>query len=202
MMRQQINLYQDELVDRIEPLSSRQAGLVLLLTILFLAGLGGYAYWRGTAMEPERARLEHRQEQLRSRITELERQYPLRQASTLLQERVVRLEREVRDMGQLQDFVLQPEHGRNKEMLASLEGLAQRHHAGLWLNQIRLARQGSEVELAGRALSPEVVPDYLQWLTDEGVFSGLVFSRLRIARLQEQPGHVDFSIGTDVTGTR
>jgi Tfp pilus assembly protein PilN len=201
-MRQQINLYQQGLIDRPKPFAGRQAGLLLLLSLLFVLVLGGYGYWRGVALEPQRAELHQRQQQLHARIADLEQQFPIRQSSPLLQQRIVRLEQEVQDLGQTLDFVLQREQGRNPDMLAALEGLAQRQHAGLWLNQILLARQGYDVELSGRAFVPELVPDYLQWLSDEGVFPGLTFSRLRLSRLQEYPNHVDFTISSRAVGGR
>jgi hypothetical protein len=202
MMRQQINLYQPGLIDRPAPLLSHQAGLLLLLSLLLTLVLGGYGYWRGVALEPQRAELALRQEQMRVRIADLEQQFPVRQSSPLLQQRVARLEQERKALGQTLDDVLQREQGRNAEVLAALEGLAQRQHNGLWLNRIRLSRQGQEVELSGRAFTPELVPDYLQWLSDEGVFSGQTFSRLRLSRLQEFPGHVDFNIGSSALGAR
>jgi|SRR6056297_1187141 len=201
-MRQQINLYQQGLIDRPAPLSSRQAGLLLLLSLVLTLVLGGYGYWRGVELEPQRAELEQRREQMRVRVAELEQQFPVRQISPLLEQRVARLEQEHKDLGLTLDYVLQREQGRNAEILAVLEGLAQRRHAGLWLNHIRLSRQGYEVELSGRAFTPELVPDYLQWLSDEGVFSGQTFSRLRLSRLQEYPGHVDFNIGSSAAGAR
>jgi hypothetical protein len=202
MMRQQINLYQPGLIDRPAPLASRQAGLLLLLSLLLTLVLGGYGYWRGVALEPQRAELAQRREQMRARIADLEQQFPVRQSSPLLQQQVARLEQERKALGQTLDDVLQREQGRNAEVLAALEGLAQRQHSGLWLNRIRLSRQGYEVELSGRAFTPELVPDYLQWLSDEGVFFGQTFSRLRLSRLQEFPGHVDFNIGSSAAGAR
>lgn len=201
-MRQQINLYQQGLIDRPKPIAGRQAGMLLLLAFLFALVLGGYGYWRGQQLEPQRVQLQQRQQQMHTRIAALEQQFPLRQSSPLLQQRVARLEQEFQDLGQTLDFVLQREQGRNPEMLTALEGLAQRQHAGLWLNQISLARLGHDVELSGRAFSPELVPDYLQWLSDEGIFPGLTFSRLRLSRLQEYPDHVDFTISSRAVGGR
>lgn len=201
-MRQQINLLQEGLIDRPAPLAGRQAALLLLFTFLLVLILGGYGYWRGVALEPQRLLLEQRQQQMRTHITNLEQQFPVRQSSPLLKQRVERLELELKDLELTLDFVLEKEQGHNTRMLAALEGLAQRRHAGLWLNQVRLSRQGDEVELSGRAFTPELVPDYLQWLSDEGVFSGLLFSRLRLTRLQEAPGHVDFTIGSSMAGGR
>lgn len=201
-MRQQINLYQQGLIDRPRPIAGRQAGMLLLLAFSLVLALGGYGYWRGQELEPQRAQLQQQEQQMRMRIADLEQQFPDRQSSPLLQQRVVHLEREFQDLGYTLDFVLQREQGRNPEMLAALEGLAQRQHAGLWLNQILLARHGGEVELSGRAFSPELVPEYLQWLSNEGVFPGLTFSRLRLLRLQEYPDHVDFTISSRATGGR
>ncbi len=201
-MRQQINLYQQELIDRPAPLNGRQVGLLLLLTFLFAVFLAGFGYWRGNELGSQRNLLEQRQEQMHARIADLEQRFPVRQPSPLLQQRVTRLEQELEELEQTLNFVSQNEQVRNLEMLAALEGLARRQHAGLWLTRIRLSRQGDEVELSGRAFTPELVPDYLQWLSNEGVFSGLTFSRLRVTRLQEHPGHVDFILGSSVTGVR
>jgi len=43
-------------------------------------------------------------------------------------------------------------------------------------------------------MRPEQVPQYLQFLGEKGVLSGQVFSRLKLTRLQERPGQVDFSL--------
>ncbi|MFO7766970.1 MAG: hypothetical protein R6V33_11115 [Pelovirga sp.] len=201
-MRQQINLYRDELIDRVEPLSGKQAALILVLSLVFVIALGSYGYWRGHELEPQRVQLEHRRQQLRSLVSELELEFPERQASPLLQQRVARLEQEHNELERTLDFVLSREQGRNSAMLATLEGLARQRHAGLWLNQVHLARQGLDVELTGRAFTPDLVPDYLQWLVDEDIFSGLIFNRLRLSRLQEYPGHVEFTIGTGTAGAR
>jgi hypothetical protein len=56
------------------------------------------------------------------------------------------------------------------------------------------------VELAGTALRPEQVPAYLQYLGQKGVFNGQVFSRLKLARLKERPGEVDFSLESTPEG--
>ncbi|HMB15827.1 MAG TPA: hypothetical protein VKN62_05875, partial [Pelovirga sp.] len=106
-MRQQINLYQQGLIDRPAPLSSRQAGLLLLLSLVLTLVLGGYGYWRGVELEPQRAELEQRREQMRVRVAELEQQFPVSQISPLLEQRVARLEQEHKDLGQTLDYVLQ-----------------------------------------------------------------------------------------------
>ena len=201
-MRQQINLYRDELIDRAEPLKGKQAGLILFVALVIILFLGGFGYWRGQEMESQRALLESQQQQMQSDIRTLEQQFPVRHVSPLLQQRVTRLEQESRELGQTLDFVLMREQGRNSEMLAALEGLAQRRHNGLWLSQVRLSRQGLDVELSGRAFHPELVPEYLQWLINEGVFAGMTFSHLRLARLEEYPGHVDFTISSGSAGAR
>lgn len=201
-MRQQINLYRDELLDRVEPLKGKQAGLILVVALVLVSLLGIYGHWRGHELESQRALLKTQRQQLESEVNALEQQFPVRQASPLLQQKVAQLEQEYRELGQTLDFVLLREQGRNSEMLASLEGLARQRHDGLWLGQVRLARQGRDVELTGRAFRPELVPDYLQWLVDEDVFTGMAFSRLRLARMQEHPGYVDFSISSGSAGAR
>lgn len=199
-MRQQINLYQDVLIKRREILCARQAAIVLMAVLLVLVVLGVYGFYQGATLIPERDRLDQEVRHMQQQIAELGRQYPPREISPALQQEVAGRERLLRDLHLTLDTLLPREQGRNAEIISALEGLAGRSHQGLWLNRIHLLRQGREIELRGRALNPDGVPMYLQWLVDEDIFPGISFAHLRMTRLDEQPDHVEFVLGTAGTG--
>lgn len=199
-MRQQVNLYRGRLIDKPQPLSSRQAIPLLLLVILVLAVVGGYSRWQEVRLDQQQRQVEARLNEQRALLVQVEQQFPVRKSSALLQTQVSRLERELRQITKVLDLTLTQEQGRNAQMLSSLEGLARRTHPGLWLRQINLARQGQQVELSGRALKAQQIPEYLQWLTNEQVFTDLLFTRLQLSRMQEQPEHVDFTLTSSPGG--
>lgn len=195
-MRQQVNLYRGRLVDRPQPLSSRQVIPLLVLVTVILVALAGYSHWRALRLEQQQARLTVHLAAQRELLTQVEKQFPVRKPSPLLQSHIARLERELQLVTRSLNLTLTQEQGHNAQILSSLRGLAGRHQPGLWLRRIKLGRQGQQVELSGRALDPQLVSVYLQWLTDEQVFADLLFSRLQLTRMQEEPEYVEFTLMT------
>ena len=57
---------------------------------------------------------------------------------------------------------------------------------GLWLTGFSIAGSG-ELEIRGRALSPDLVPSYIQRLNREEVLAGRSFARLEMSRPKAEP---------------
>lgn len=195
-MRQQINLYQSVLIDKPEPLRLRQVGLILLLFSVLLALLSLFNCWQMRSAGEQLAVLRQQQARLAEQVATLERQYPERRKSALLEEEIRRTERIFEGQKRLLGYFSVREEGGNEKILNLLDGLARNLLPGVWLRRIQLAGSGRKMVLAGSAMRPEQVPQYLQFLGEKGVLSGQVFSRLKLTRLQERPGQVDFSLGS------
>lgn len=190
-MRQQINLYQERLIDKPQPWQARQAGLLLLLLVCGLLALSGYAYWQADARTAQVDRLQIKRDRLAEQVAELEEKYPPPQKNVLLEEKLKRLEKRIQGQRQALDFFAAGED-RNQAMIATLEGLARHQAEGVWLRQVRLEQAGRQVRLEGSAQRPEQVPAYLQLLGDNFVFAGKLFDRFQLERLKEQRQQVDF----------
>jgi hypothetical protein len=61
---------------------------------------------------------------------------------------------------------------------------------GLWLTGFSIAGSG-ELEIRGRALSPDLVPSYIQRLNREEVLAGRSFARLEMSRPKPETVVVD-----------
>ncbi|MEE4253218.1 MAG: PilN domain-containing protein [Desulfuromusa sp.] len=193
-MRQQINLYQDVLIEKPEPFQSRQVGMLLIFFFLCLGLIGLYGYWQANALQNQADNLRQQQQNLATQVTQLEKQYPERKPSVLLQEKIKRTEQSVLGQRQALDYFSKQDQERNVSILASLEGLARYPQKGIWLRQVSLLNAGQEIQIAGSALKAELVPEYLQLLGSKNIFGGQVFSRLKLKRLKEQRGQVDFEL--------
>lgn len=195
-MRQQINLYQDVLIEKPEPFQSRQVGMLLIIVFLCLGLFGVYGYWQANALQNQADILSQQQQEHATQVAQLEKQYPERQPSVLLQEKIKRTEQSILGQRQALDYFSKQDQESNGSILASLEGLARYPQKGIWLRQVSLLQAGQEIQLAGSALKAELVPEYLQLLGSKNIFGGQVFSRLKLKRLKEQRGQVDFELGS------
>lgn len=201
-MRQQINLYQDILIEKPEPFQSRQVGMLLLFFFLCLGLIGLYGYWQANTLQSQADNLRQQQQELATQVAQLEKKYPQRQPSVLLQEKIKRMEQSVLGLRQALDYFSKQDQESNGSILASLEGLARNPQKGVWLRQVSLLQTGQEIKLAGSALKAELVPEYLQLLGSKNIFGGQVFSRLKLKRLKERRGQVDFELGSAKGGAQ
>jgi len=194
-MRQQINLYREELIDRPEPFQSRQSLLLLLIAFCCLVLLGIFSYWQTSSVQAQVTLLKQQQQQLETHISDLEKKYPAPQKSASLEKKIIQRERELQGQRRAIDYFLkQDRQGRNMEILSSLEGLARYPLTGVWLRRVSLLQRGGEVKLAGSSLSPEKIPEYLQLLGEKNIFGGQVFARLKLNRLEDKGNRVDFEL--------
>ena len=193
-MRQQINLFQDVLIDKPEPFQSRQVGMLLILIVVGLALVGFYSYWQADSLKAQASDLRWQQQLLREQVDQLGEQYPERASSTLLLEKIKRVELELRGQRKALDYFTKQDQESNEAILASLEGLARYPQQGIWLRRISLLDAGGKVQLVGSALKPEKIPEYLRLLGEKNVFGGQVFSKLKLKRFKERAGQVDFEL--------
>ncbi|MDX2481833.1 MAG: hypothetical protein QNK24_16040 [Desulfuromusa sp.] len=201
-MRQQVNLYQDVLINKPEPFQSRQVAMILSVVVICLILAGGYSYWQANSMQVQAEDLRAQHQLISMRVIELEKQNPKREKSALLQEKIRRLEQELQGQKKALNYFSKQDPENNGTILASLEGLARYPQQGIWLQRISLLHGGNEVQLAGSALKPEDIPAYLQLLGEKNVFGGQVFARLKLNRLKERAGQVDFKLNSVQEATR
>jgi hypothetical protein len=168
--------------------------MLLIFFFLCLGLIGLYGYWQANALQNQADNLRQQQQNLATQVTQLEKQYPERKPSVLLQEKIKRTEQSVLGQRQALDYFSKQDPERNVSILASLEGLARYPQKGIWLRQVSLLNAGQEIQIAGSALKAELVPEYLQLLGVKNIFGGQVFSRLKLKRLKEQRGQVDFEL--------
>jgi hypothetical protein len=191
---QQINLYQGVLIDKPEPLQSRQVGMILLGFLLLLGLMYLFSFMQLNGTREQEAGLQSQQNEMSSQVLLLEQQYPRREKNALLDEQIKRLEAELAEQKQLIGYFSSREQGGNVAILQILQGLAEHRQQGVWLRRIYLDGSGRRIHLAGSALRPQQVPAYLQLLGEQDVFNGQEFASLKLARLQERPGQIDFSL--------
>lgn len=198
-MKDQVNLYQA----RFWPETLGLSGLrVLQVTTAILAVLGllqGYAQWSVWSQSHRLDSLRERHADEANHILELAKTHPPAQPDSALVAEVEALTVERDAKTRLVRALARQSFGNTEGFSQHIAGLARQHVSGLWLRAVRIRRGGRELALAGSTLDPELVPRFIQQLGREPVFAGADFSSLRLQRSEEDPGRIDFSLGTDGT---
>ncbi len=192
-MRQQINLYQDILLEKPEPLLAKPALLLLTGVFAVLALLGSYYYHQVRSLEDRLLQMQGSEKQATARIAELAAKFPPK-TDPLLGERISRVERRLAGQKEALKFFSRQDAKGNEKILVSLEGLARTSLNGLWLRRVSLQHHGQSISLAGTTVQVEDVPRYLELLGTRNIFGGQVFSRLQLKRLETNAGQVDFEL--------
>lgn len=97
-----------------------------------------------------------------------------------LEEKLARLEAEIKSRQQIVDILQRSDFGNTKGYSAYLVAFARQIPAGLWLTGFDINAGGNEIGLQGRTLKPELVPQYVHQLTRESVMQGKSFGTLEM----------------------
>lgn len=195
-MNQQINLYQP--IFRKQPKVFSALTILQTVLVVFAGLLLIYAYgrWQDAKLGHTLSELEAQRAAGLNRMQALAQKYPPRTKSPLLEQQVQRLVAE-RDAKQRILAALSGKTPANTAGFSTfLVGLARERVNGLWLTDFAIHHGGADINLAGSALRPELVPRYLQKLSSESAFSGKTFKTLLMTRPKTGPVRIDFFLQT------
>ena len=180
-MYQQVNLYQ--------PIFRKQRQIFSAITMAQAAGLvavallGFYFYglWQVLGLEAEVVLLEGRE---KAYTVQLARIDPSLTSSrrTEVEGELAKLNATMVDQQRLIDVLHEQPLGTTEGFSRYLAALGRRHTPELWLTEFAINGGTRALELNGRSVRAELVPEYLQSLGREPALEGQKFDRLDIAR--------------------
>ncbi|MFP3873017.1 MAG: hypothetical protein ACLFQT_02330 [Thiohalophilus sp.] len=193
-VRQQINLYQDVFREQRVPVSARQVSLLLLVLIGVLGLVSAGLYWQQQGLQGQLVTREQQKAELDARLVAMREQFESRQGDESLQQSVDALNKELASKQRILQALSGQRFGNSDGFVGQLTGLARQRIEGLWLTELVIRRGGTRLDMQGRSLKPEYVPNYLQKLSAESIFAGTEFENLAIHRNADHPGQLDFQL--------
>jgi MSHA biogenesis protein MshI len=179
-MQQQINLYLKIERKQVQRFSAYTVllgmGVVAAVLLLVCVGIGisNRTIEQSMAQQQvEKAQLQKTVEELRSNLRQLA---DVRE----LDEAITRLGSDVQTKRRIIDKLASMPDKANSGFSGLMSALARAPVNGMWLTAISFAEGGVDVALKGESRTPELVPAYLQQLSNQPVFSGRRFSVLRM----------------------
>lgn len=194
-MRQEINLYRDDLrpVQMLLPARTIFAivgGLVVVMLLLWAATQA-----RVWSAESRLATLGDRQSAQQQQINQITAELAQRAESPVLAQQVRRMERELELKRQLLKVVSGESEGNTAGFSGQLAGLGRHQRDGLWFTRIGFSDGGAGLRLEGSTLDARLLPAYLQDLAAEPAYLGKEFSTFWMRR-PEAGSRLDFVIST------
>lgn len=194
---QNLNLYQVESAQRSGPQPQQMLiGLVALLFLCLLHGFWqGFQVYRGTSTA---AVAEAQAQQAEQQLIEAKAQFIEPQLNPDLPLRLADQEARNRELQRLISYLEILARQQRVGFVAPLAALAEQHPpSGLWLNTIVLTEGGTDLRLKGTSQAQELLPEYLQRLSQNAVFQGRQFARFDVQRGDDALLHFDLSSRTD-----
>ncbi|HWK53320.1 MAG TPA: hypothetical protein VNR18_03050 [Hyphomicrobiales bacterium] len=179
--RQFINLYLPEFRKREEWLDAARAVQLCGLVIGVLALLGGYQYWRSSSANAALADIEQQRQQAVLATQQLSEAAGALVQDQNLMRRIETLEESLESKQALLQFMNGRQHDNVDGFSEYLADLARYHTSGLGLKTVRITEGGNAVQLEGEVLRAELVPLYLQNLSQGASYKGKDFRAFEIA---------------------
>ncbi len=196
MINQQVNLFQP--IFRIERklLSFRVLqqgiGVVFLLLVLMF----GWSWMQTSQMQTDVAQIQKRLNSRTAAMAELKINLASMKTDTAPMQELDRLEQELTARQKVVSAITRVRETYTRGVSGYLESFSRQTPEGIWLTSFSVQAGGDGLVIRGSSLKPNLVPAFLQKLSDESIMAGTRFGLLQIQREEPESRSVDFTVYT------
>lgn len=179
-MSQQINLFNPIFLKQKKYFSAVTMVQALGLILLGCALLIGYSFYQSNRIKNEAAATAARLVAAQAQLAQITAAGQLRQKDRTLDEQIKKIEAEIKSMQQVFTTLRKGDLGNTGGYSEYFRAFSRQIVPGLWLTGLTIQGAGNEIGINGRALRPELVPEYLGRLKHEHAMQGKSFASLEI----------------------
>ena len=194
---QQVNLYQDEFHLSYNHRRVGVAGIFLLLALVF-ALVNSYQIYTTNHLRPE---LESKTNAMKS----FEQSYVILQSNAKpkaidmnLVARMERVKRNNAEKRRALNYLSGNNAGNTSGFSFLMQGLGKKRDNinDLWLKKIKFSRGGYDLYLSGSSYQPDLLPKFIQALSEEEIYKDREFKEIKILRSKDNKKIMDFILDT------
>jgi len=156
------------------------------VTLLALTGYHYYAQQQANGLAIELQAAEGLLKSQRAYVERIKGKTATPKPDAQLDADIARLENELKVAREAMEALKGGGFGNQQGFAEYLRAFSRQSLNGLWLTGFTIAGNG-ELEIRGRVLSPDLVPNYIQRLNKEQVLAGRSFARLEMSRPKADP---------------
>lgn len=199
-MSQQINLFNPIFLKQKKYFSVvtmlQALGMIVLGSVLFY----GYAWYQVKELDRQTQEMSKRYESEQKRLVNYANEFSPQRASQLLNDELQALEIQAGLQSNLLETLKSGAIGNTQGYSEYMRAFARQSVGGLWLTGFDISGDGTNMSLQGAAVGPQLLPAYIQRLSQEPVMHGKSFAALRMNQSKaatEKPsarGYVEFNL--------
>jgi Tfp pilus assembly protein PilN len=189
---QQINLFNPIFLKQKKIFAASTMAQSLGLILLACAAIGLYANWQVTSREKQAAESTAQLSKLKARLESAAVQFAPHQLDASLASQLQKTEEDVNSLKRVQDALNGGGFGDTKGYSIYFRSFSRQIVDGLWLTGVNINGAGQQIDLKGRALRADLVPEYLKRLGRESEMKSKTFATLDMTVPQvEVPAGLD-----------
>ncbi len=192
-MNQQINLYQPMFRRQRHLFGARTLAKTLGVLVLALAGLYIFALLEVLGLEKEVAQLESREQAYASRMQRVANDQSPGDTDNVDAE-LKALNAALVEREKLVQVLTAQQFGKTVGFSSKLHALAERTVRGVRLTRVAASGAGQGLFLQGESLHEELIPSYLQGLSEAPELDGLTFDSLQVNQHEDKSNTVVFEV--------
>lgn len=201
-MNQQINLFQPLFRKERKILSFSAIIQVCLIIVAAFTAISAYSMWQVRGLQHNLDRLSAQYQQRLAQLEGITREANTLQVNNTTQSEIQRLEQELNAERRILSL-LDGKHLRHIKGFSSyFESFSRQIVNGMWITGFDVAQGGQSVQIRGSSIEPELVPQFLQGLSNERQLSGTQFSVLQMLREDMNYQWIDFVLSTGIIETQ
>jgi len=200
-MMQQINLYQPIFRKEKKVFSAQAMVEVTVIVLLLLIVVYGVGMWNTSRLESGVSSMETTIKQHLANLEKLKKEFPQKAKDKLLATRITQLQQAVTQKRKIIEALAGGGiHGNKTGFSRLLTGFARLHMTGVWLQQLDIGQGGAHLNIAGKAISPDIVPEYIQGLSKDPAFRGRRFEVFKLTGASKEDSSIRFVLNSSKTG--
>lgn len=195
-MNQQINLFQPIFRKQRKLLSFAALLQTCAIMIVALAALYGFGWWQTGSLSNDLTALKQQHTQRLALLEKVSRESSKHNNTDETAKEIARLEAELAAERYLVSVLGDSEFGKRGGFSIYLESFSRRVVPGMWLKRFTVFENGKHLLIEGGALSAELLPTFIQGLSEESHLSGIEFSVLQMARQEPTRSWIEFILSS------
>lgn len=180
-MSQQINLFNPQFVARKAYFSSASMLKGWALVFAGCALYTAHLYYQVHGLTKVASEVQVQLATSSVQLTQVKTQHATSRKSHELEVQLQQTEQEVLALRQVMEVLSKGNIGNTEGYSSYMRALARQSMEGVWLTGFNIVGGGDKIELAGKAIKPELLPVYINRLKSEAILQGKTFGTLEMA---------------------
>jgi hypothetical protein len=183
-MSQQINLLNPLLIKQRDWLNARMMALSVLAVTLLMCLMYFWMLYQDRQSVDEQRAVAARLSSLKDALTQAELSHTPRPPDKRLLERVTAAENALQARQQLIAYLQGGGAGAPGGFSGYMQAFSRQSARGIWLTGFLIDNAQRQIQISGRAMQPELVPQYIAGLGREPLLKGQAFADLNMATVE------------------